>query len=121
MDPMNIIMPFALITSIWGAFIGKKNNLKFWLYNTWGDFGAALTVTIGGFMVTSSDIYYQVAGRLIVLAGSVALYQITKPQFYQGSKFEFWVLYLGKISLSFLTVLIFFIIALMLSKRNEKK
>ena len=47
---MEVIMPFLLGTTIWGAMIGSKNGNRFWLYGSVDGFSSSLWVAFGFFL-----------------------------------------------------------------------
>jgi len=134
MDITNVVVAFLLITSIWGAMIGKKNNFPYLLYANDGGFWVSLIVGVGfifSFFGDGSipliDIppYGRFISFVVACIAGVLLYKATADEFRTGSKFELWILFLGRISFALVILgLIILIIAAIhsaLSKRNDDK
>lgn len=115
---MEVIIPFLLITIVWGATIGSKNSLRFWLYGSGEGFAASLWVAFG-FWISLGGGFATFIGLGILGFAAVALYGITKNQFYNGSNFEMWILYFGKMSFSIMTAGLLFLIAILFGMRGK--
>jgi hypothetical protein len=115
---MEVIIPILLLSIFWGSSIGQRNGLRFWLYGTSEGFSASLLVALG-FFISLGGGWATVIGLGLLIFAAIALYEITKNQFYNGSTFEMWVLYFGKISFSIMTAGLLFLIAMLIGVKNK--
>jgi hypothetical protein len=115
---MEVIMPFLLGTTIWGAMIGSKNGNRFWLYGSVDGFSSSLWVAFG-FWISLGGGLFTIVGLGILIWAATFLYKVTKSQFYNGSNFELWILYFGKMSFSIMTAGLLFLVAMLFGMRGK--
>ncbi len=114
---MDIIMPFLLITTVWGASIGHKNGLRFWLYGSMDGFGYAIWAGFGAWLMVGGG-WITLVGLLMFGFGAIGLYDVTSKQVY--SKLDLWVLFFGKLSFTIMTMGIIFLIVIVLGGKSSK-
>lgn len=110
-------MPFLLITSAWGAFIGHSNGLRFWLYGSLDGFGFAIWAGFGAWLMLGGG-WMTFFGLLMFGYGAFGLYDVTSRQV--TSKLNLWMLFFGKISFTIITMGIIFLLVIVLGGRNSK-
>jgi len=115
---VEIVMPFLLITTFWGASIGSRNGNRFWLYSSTEGFASSLWAALG-FWISFGGGFMTLIGLLIFFGAATVLFQVTKEQFYNGFNFEMWVLYFGKLSFSIMTAGLLFLVAMLFGMRGK--
>ena len=128
-DTQEIVTILLIVTPIiWGFFVGKKNNLTYYVYNDGGDF--LLSFIVGGFVFSLfvfNDFYtFQSWGPYLSVAigfiSSFLLLLVTKEQVRSRAKFDILVLYLAKVFVTMLLIaLLIVIIAALLAAAKGKK
>lgn len=114
---MEILLTLAIIFIFFGFDIGRKNGLKYWLFDSADGFGASLWMVMGAFMVTGGG-WITIMGIVIFVLAAYFLYDITERQVF--FKKELWILLLGKISFAIITFGIAMLIAMMYGTKSKK-
>ncbi len=113
---ISILIALAAYTMFEAISIGKRNGLKYWLFDGVDGFGASIWVVFGAFVAAAGG-WAILVGLAIVALASYALYDLTKRQVY--SKKDLWLLLLGKISFAIVTFGIVMLIAILLGQKSK--
>lgn len=129
-----IIIFSFLVPIFWGAYIGEKVGLKYWLYDSFEGFSASFGPPFGALLIAGvigaySDnnsstegvnVVYMIfflLGLYMVLLNSVKLYKISVQQAY--TKSDAIGLFLGKLAFGMLTLGLIVLLAFMFSQRKR--
>jgi hypothetical protein len=113
---MEVLLVIAGVCIYFGISVGKRNGLKYWLFDGVDGFGASIWVVFGAFVAAAGG-WAILVGLAIVALASYALYDLTKRQVY--SKKDLWLLLLGKISFAIVTFGIVMLIAILLGQKSK--
>ena len=89
---MEVLLVIAGVCIYFGISVGKRNGLKYWLFDGVDGFGASIWVVFGAFVAAAGG-WAILVGLAIVALASYGLYDLTKRQVY--SKKDLWLLLLG--------------------------
>jgi hypothetical protein len=120
---------FIVAVMAWGYFVGKKNNLSYYVYGEGGDF--LLSFIVGGFVFSLfvyTDFYtFKSWGPYLSVAlgfiSAFLLLLVTKEQVRSRAKFDILVLYLAKVFVTMLLIalLLVIIVALYAAANGKRK
>ena len=113
---MEVLLVIAGVCIYFGISVGKRNGLKYWLFDGVDGFGASIWVVFGAFVAAAGG-WAILVGLAIVALASYALYDLTKRQVY--SKKDLWLLLLGKISFAIVIFGIVMLIAILLGQKSK--
>ena len=130
LETQQIVTMFFIIAIImWGYFIGKKNNLTYYVYGEGGDF--LLSFIVGSFVLSLfvfNDFYtFKSWGPYLSVAlgfiSAFLLLLVTKEQVRSRAKFDILVLYLAKVFVTMLLIalLLVIIVALYAAANGKRK